>query len=295
MRYLFKLFPALILILFAACKVEKDIKPAYLYIAPFTFTSNPTNQGLNTFEITSVKLFVNGKELGNFQIPNTIPVIHEGKAIIEIFPNIKENAMVNNQKYYLPYQYHTSIKNLVPLQTDSVFPTTVYRNSCIFAWIEDFDDQTLSISPSGLNNSRDSIQIIPMNTLGVDAPFSGSSHCGLIEMKSDSTGLFEISTLSNYTLPNKGADVYLELDVKSNISMQIGIYSDDGFQVIQSPILVVTPTGSVWKKIYVNLKTETGNLPNNTRTKIFFGVFKNNSFMGTPQIFLDNLKLIYLN
>jgi hypothetical protein len=295
MRYLFKLFPLWVSVLFVSCKVEKDIKPAYLHVSKFTFSSNPINQGLNTYEITSAKVFVNGSELGNFQIPVTIPVIHEGNALIEIFPNIKENATVNNQKYYLPYQYYSTTKNLVPLKTDSVFPNTVYRNSCVFEWIEDFDDQTLSISPSGLNNSRDSLQIIPMNTPGVDAPFSGSTHCGLIEMKSDSTALFEISTLSNFSLPNRGADVYVELDIKSNIPLQVGIYSDDGFTVLQTPVLVVNQTDNQWKKIYVNLKTETGALPNNTRTKIFLGVFKNSTFVGVPQIYLDNLKLIYLN
>ncbi|MDP2175778.1 MAG: hypothetical protein Q8K70_07710 [Bacteroidota bacterium] len=295
MRYLFRISPFLALFFLLSCKSEKEIKPAYLYIAPFTFTTNPNTQGLNTFEITSAKVFVNGKEIGNFQIPNTIPVIHEGNAIIEIFPNVKENATVNNQKYYIPYLYHTANKTLRALKTDSIFPTSVYRNSTNFAWIEDFDDQTLSISPSGLSNSNDSIQIIQMNTPGVDAPFSGSSHCGLIEMKSDTTALFEISTLSNFALPNKGSDVYLELDIKSNIFVQIGIYSDDGFSVIQSPVLVVNQTGGLWKKIYVNLKSETGNLPNNTRTKIFIGIFKNSDFQGTPQIYLDNIKLIYLN
>jgi hypothetical protein len=295
MKFLFRILPFIGFFFISSCKIEKDLKPAYLFIAPFTFTSNPNSQGLNTYEITSAKIFVNGNELGNFQIPNTIPVLHEGNAVIEIFPNVKENATANNQKYYLPYLYYTANKNLSPLKTDSIFPSSVYRNSTNFAWIEDFDDQTLSISPSGLNNSKDSLQIIPMNTLGVDAPFSGSSHCGLIEMKSDTTALFEISSLSIFSLPNKGADVYLELDIKSNIQMQIGIYSDDGFQVIQTPVLVVNPTGDNWKKIYVNLKSETGNLPNNTKTKIFLGIFKNNTFQGIPQIYLDNIKLIYLN
>lgn len=296
MNPLFKSFLTLfvVVIFFSACDPEKEPIPSYLHIKHFSVSSNPNSQGLATSDIVGVKVFVNGAEIGNFELPVTIPVLAKGNCKIELFPNIKENGISSEQKYYKPYVSYLDTLELEEGIIDTISPSTHYRDACTFAWIEDFEDQAISLTESGLDNTPDSIIVIPTNTPGVNQPFSGSSYCGLITLMEDSTLIFERSTLSTFQVPNLGASVYVELDIKSNIDVQIGIYSDDNIDIIQSPVMVVYNTNDTWKKIYVNLATETGALTTGTKIRVFFGTYKDETLKGKKHIYLDNLKLVYL-
>lgn len=280
--------------LFHSCDQEKEPIPSYLHIAKFTVSSNGTTQGLPTNEVVGAKVFVNGAELGNFELPVTIPVLAKGNCKVEVFPNVKENGISSEQKYYKVYQSFLDTLELREGKIDTIQPHTEYRSACTFDWIEDFEDQAVSLTQSGMDNTPDSIKVIPTNTPGVDQPFSGSNYCGLISLTQDSALIFERSTLNPFTVPNLGAAVYVELDIKTNIDVQIGIYSDNNVDIIQSPVMVVYNTNDVWKKIYVNLAPETGDLSAGTKIRVFFGTYKDKTVTGEKHIYLDNLKLVYL-
>ncbi len=295
MKFLFKYLILSFVLFLIACDKDKEQTPSYIHIKNFTLTTNPATQGLNTIDVGSAKVFVNGKEIGNFELPATIPVLLEGNCSVEIYPNIKENASSQNNKYFIPYLPYIQSVNLKKLEIDTLAPNTIYRSNTTFAWLEDFENQTLSLSPYNQNTSRDSLKVIPTSTPGVDLPYSGSNFCAFLEMSKDSSAIFEVATINKFNLPNLGRDVYVELDIKTNVLFQIGIYTDDGINLLQTPVLVVNPTNNQWKKIYVNLKPETGNLRNGTQTKLFFGVFKSKSSLVTPKVYLDNLKLVFVN
>jgi hypothetical protein len=95
-------------------------------------------------------------------------------------------------------------------------------------------------------------------------------------------------------LPFLGTDIYVELDIKSNVSVQLGIYTDDGVNLEQVPVLVIHPTDGKWKKIYANLISETGGLTNGTKVRLFFGFYKEDNDNIDKELYLDNLKLVYL-
>lgn len=296
MNPLFK-FPLPLLVfslLLSACDKEQEQKPSYLHITKFTLSSNSVTQGLPTQDIIGAKVFVNGAELGNFELPVTIPVLKSGKCVVEVFPNVKENGLSSNQKYYKPYTSSLDTLELEVGAVDTVRPESKYRSNSNFIWLEDFEDQAISLIESGMDNTNDSILVIPTNTAGVDQPFSGSDYCGLVTIKSDSLVIFERSTLSTFTVPNLGTSVYVEMDIKTNIPVQVGIYSDDNIEVVQSPVMVVNNTEGAWKKIYVNLVSETGDLKTNTKIRLFLGTFTEEGDTEDKFIYLDNLKLVYL-
>jgi len=294
-KFLFNLIAFFAIVLFFSCKTEKGATPAYIHIKKFTFTSIAATQGLATFEIRSAKLFVNSQEIGNFELPASVPVLAEGLCKIEIFPNIRETGSSNYNLYYLPYTYYNADLTLKKLRIDTVSPSCTYRSNAKFEWIEDFENQTITLNPSGQNNSSDSFKIIPMNTPGVDAPFSGSNYCAYLNMTKDSSAIFEVSSLKTFYLPNMGRDIYLEMDIKTNDFFQTGILTDNGFQIIKTPIFLIYPTNGNWKKLYINLKSETGNMPTGTSIKLLFGLVKSKTQLENPQIYIDNLKLVYLN
>ncbi len=291
------LFRSLILLfvfsaLLPACDKEKEGVPSYLHITKFSFTTT-AGQGLNTYDIPSAKVFVNGMEMGNFELPVTFPVIAEGDAKVEVFPNVKENGLSNSQKYYKPYNSYITQVSLNKREVDTVRPSTTYRSTTTqFKFMEDFEDQGLSLERSGNNNSSDSLVILPTSTPGVDQPFNNSDYCGFVKVTSDSFVVFERNSTGNFKLPNMGRDNYVELDIKSNVNLQIGLYIQDGAFWVPVPVMVAFPTNGKWKKIYVNLKSETNDMPLDTLYRLFFGFYSDNS--EDKFVYIDNIKVLYV-
>lgn len=73
------------------------------------------------------------------------------------------------------------------------------------------------------------------------------------------------------------------------------MYVYNGADYDQSPVMVVNPTGGKWKKIYVNLKPQIGDLSAGTPLKLFFGFYKDDNDTHDYKVYLDNFKLVYLN
>ncbi len=290
-----------VLVVFSGCDVEKETIPSYIHIKKFTLTTDKFNQGLNTQDITDTKVFANGNEVGTFELPVTIPVFAEGDVEITLFPNIKETGSANYRKYYKPYVTYIETFHLEKLKIDTIYPVTSYRPGAgvvKFDWLEDFDDNALSLEKYGLNNTNDSIMIIPSNSPGVDAPFTNTINTGKIEINNIADfENFEVATLprTGFIVPNLGIDVYVEMDFKSNVNFQVGIFTYAGAVVSRVPVFYAYPTNGVWKKIYINLKSETSDLPAGTPIRVFFGVYKDPDNPNLkPLVYLDNLKLLYL-
>ncbi len=234
--------------------------------------------------------------MGNFELPITIPVLAEGNVKVEVFPNVKENGISNSQKIYKPYEPYTDTVSLNKNEVDTVKPATKYRLLTSFPWIEGFESPSITLIKSGSNNTNDSIIRLPTSTPGVDQPFSGSDNCGFVKVTSDSFVVFERSSYNSFSnLPNLGTDIYVEMDVKSNVNLQVGIWTDDGLDIVQVPVMVAFPTNGKWKKFYVNLKPETGGLKSGTVVRIFFGFYKDETDSEDKYLYIDNIKLLYVN
>jgi hypothetical protein len=298
MNHLFKSFITLIVFsaLLSSCDTEQETIPSYLHVTKFTLTTNTLSEGLNTVDVTSAKVFVNGQEIGNFELPATFPVRVEGDAKIEVFPNVKENGLSNSQKIYKPYNPYSTQAKLRKGQIDTIKPSTTYRASTVlkFDFMEDFEDQGIALESTPNNTTNDSFVVLATSTPGVSQPFTNSSYCGFIKMTTDSFAVFERVT-KIITLPNLGNDNYIELDLKSNINFQVGLYEYLNGDVVQVPVMVAYPTNGVWKKLYVNLKPETGDLPAGTPLRIFFGFYKNANDTEDKYVYIDNIKILHLD
>ena len=65
-----------------------------------------------------------------------------------------------------------------------------------------------------------------------------------------------------------------------------------GVQITQHPVVVINPTGDVWKKIYVNLTPTVNDNYNADYYKVFIRADKSSN-VENATILLDNVKLIY--
>jgi hypothetical protein len=88
---------------FLGCTKE-DLTPSWLKIEPFTLTTDPSSQGVNSHAITNVWLFMDSKSLGVFELPCVVPILDEGNHTFELIPGVKNNGISAKRIQYPFYK-----------------------------------------------------------------------------------------------------------------------------------------------------------------------------------------------
>jgi hypothetical protein len=268
--------------------------PSYLYIDPFSLTTDLGTQGNPSSRITDGHVFINGRFQGIYELPIVIPVFTEGPATVVVLPGIKENGANANRKIIRTLEAYEQVVAFSKTKIDSIYPSTVYKPNVQFKWIEDFELGTYSTAPSSKNTHSDSIVIIDRDHPNAfKGPFSNYS-AAILFPKTNDRIFFEHASVEKFLVPGMGRDIYLEIDYKTNIELQIGIYADKPDMYEQIPFIILNPSEE-WKKIYINLSIETSVLPANSPIQIFYGFVKPQGVEMAPEVYLDNIKLNYLN
>ena len=287
-----------ILLALTGCDKEEEDIPSYIYITKFDFFTDYTTEGPESSNIEDAVVIVNNKEYGTFTLPAMVPVNVSGSAEIVLLPGIRENGGSQNRKVYPLYEAYKTTLNLVEKNIDTLNPVTTYKDNVKFVWMEDFESNAKTMVPSINHKSTDSIQVIDSsNNEAFKAIYS--SKTAYINMGTTDTSneeIFEFRTFKDFAVPNGDNDVFLEFDFKTNTNVQFGIYADKTIIYEQIGIFVVSPTEGEWKKMYLNLNSETGVLNDGDKIQVFFGIYNSGvdpSFV--PELYLDNLKLVHLN
>lgn len=286
------IFGICISLLFLGCKIEEVAVPAYLHIKPFNITANAA-QGFGTQAVTNGQVFIDGTFIGDYEFPITVPITSIGEKKVLIAPSVKQNGISNPRAVYNLYAPFEQTVVFEERKVDTVQPSTTYRDNVVFEWLETFDDNAISLSKSFNNLITDSLQTVPftdVNGLKMGAGFSA----GVI-FPLNSNGLtWEVSSNEFFLVPKKGRDVYMELDLMSDINITVGILYVSQGRFNQTQVVTLFPTDGKYKKFYLNLQTETSPLDDDLEIQIFIG---GANFLGDdaqPKVFLDNIKLAYL-
>jgi hypothetical protein len=165
-----------------------------------------------------------------------------------------------------------------------------------FSWLEDFEDNAISMEKSGSNTTADSMFVTadPVHVFNYDG--LENKYSGQVNIPAEFQ-IFENATVQLYELPRKGVDVFLEMNFKCNTEFTVGIYPVTGSFINGVPIVNFFSTednqGKMqWKKAYVSLKEDINNPEYAGATfRIFFNAQTNGE--GEKQLFFDNLKLIH--
>jgi len=282
---------------FSGCDKEEPI-PAYIHISSVIFNTNEDgSEGSNAHDILDAWVYVNNKLIGAFELPATIPILSSGKQQLTIVAGVKNNGFTAQRIRYPFYKAYDIDIELVPGSVDTVVPLFTYSESLNFQWLEDFEDQTISMKKSGSGTNVDTMSItgLPNDVYaydGVDNNYSGKVVLGQGFQK------FENSTISNFDLPRKGQEIYLEINFKCNTEFVVGIYPINAIVVTGVPIVnlfsTVDEEGIMqWKKAYVSLKEDVNNPGfNGSDFRVFLNV-QTNTASGTPLVFFDNIKLVH--
>jgi hypothetical protein len=270
-------------VFFITCSKEKyeAKEPTYISIDEIVLTTNYAVQGSASSNITDAWVFINDDLVGVYELPATFPVLKEGNAEVKIYAGIKDNGIAASRARYLLYDPHVEQLNLVPGETIMMAPSVTYSSGVNFAWLEDFENASLSFLYHQLSDT-----IVFKQSSGVkEGSFSGKV---FLDANMD---FFEATSIAFTTIPKDGSKVYLELDFKTNEPVLLGVYHDNN----QYGYVNLSVTEE-WTKIYINLTSVVTAVANSSEIKIFMGVensLANPFITANPEIHLDNIKLVH--
>jgi hypothetical protein len=256
-----------VLMLGSCAKMPNDGYPIYIQVDSTRFEAT-SGQGGSSNYIPDVWMEANNDDLGASEIPVTMPVLQENRVKFLFQAGIRENGASNNRRIYPFYTVDTLAVDTPRLSTIHYTPKFRYIQGLNFN-IEDFE--TAGLIYSGLSKVN-------------DANVRYGLGCGMIYVSSAETQ--KIATMDNGIVLNGGQQVYMELDYKSDNSMEIGLLVNGD----ELPIIALFEQPN-WNKLYLNLSDPVSAYSGST-FKLYYKVVKANGSTDAT-VYLDNIKLIY--
>ena len=288
-------------ILFSGCH-KTDLTASYIYIDSAAIYINMANynqiHGTNydAEELASIAsqrfsdawIFVDGQDLGTWEIPCRIPILGSDSAEIKIYPGFKMNGSSTTRPRYPfvdPYTFHLPLLK-GEVQTFTSIPVT-YTSTSKYEFIETFNTDYNGIFHTNIENGINFEHIID--------PDNSSNRIGKLAL-TDTVTEFEL--VSNgmsfqHVLPTYA---FLEMDYRcdiENAQLSVGVLVEKtNTTIITNEPLVIANAGSQWKKIYINLTqaiARNQTYARNFRIQITGGRAVNNPV----NFYFDNIKVIY--
>lgn len=257
--------------------------PSFILVEPFEFDADFASEGTSLQQIKDVWVFADGATIGVFELPANIPVLKEGTGELRLEPGIEINGIATtriNNPFFEPQIIEAF--NFIPDSVVRVTPTSTYRPSTVFPWIEDFEDPSVSLDTTNLGGNTQITRV--SGDLAFEGSFSGQIFLDSIH------NTYEAATFDSYQLPKNGQPVVLEMHYKNDYYFSVGIIEESINQVIKSEIIILYPSEE-WNKIYINF-TDKVRGSSATTFKVLVRTYLEEPNQ-TATIQLDNMKLMY--
>jgi hypothetical protein len=277
-----------IIVFFTSCEIINPAEqfPAKIYI-PALQLQTQSFQGSASQNITEVWVYADGKMMGAFDLPASVPILTEGPSNISLLAGIKNNGISATRIVYPFYSGYSRDLILAPGITDTLVPEFTYSNSLDF-WIEAFEDPGIKFVAT--NTSDTTLKL----TQDPDFVFEGSGS-GIINLTSD-LSYAQVQTEESLQLP-VGNQIFAEFDYRCNNSFAVGIKAYRGNDISVAPAVIMNPTDSEtgfpeWNKIYVELSYLVGSFPGSDHYELYFEVNLDGG-NSDALVQLDNIKIVH--
>ena len=276
------------MLVFEGCNMinPKEEEASYIAINSVNVTTDVALQGSNSANISDAWIYVDDQLVGAFELPCRIPVLQSGSHKVSIGAGIQLNGLSTLRTPYLFYRFHQQENvNLEVGQTTVISPTFSYFDSLTFAFKANFDD--LSGNKLTSTSSSDTTLSLCNDAARV---FEGAGSC-LVELFRDS-GFVDFQMIDPVSLPQGGANVFMEINYKTNQDLLVGLRSYyTGASTKEEQLITLRPTSS-WNKVYINLTRQVSSQINASNFRIFFQTTKP-SGSEPLEVLIDNFKIIY--
>lgn len=277
----------IVAILISACEVfdRPEEIPSYLEITDISLSTDAGVEGENTERITDAWVYMDNQLLGIFELPARIPILAEGSHDFEIRAGIHNNGVSELRR---AYPFYEPILTTLTLHRDSIViikPGTIYRPNLQFdPNPEDFESAGQTLIK---NVASDTGWVIETN--------GPTGKYGKIVLD-DGKNYAYFHTDDNHNFPKLGAKVYLEMDVKTNNHIRLGVIDEGSTSIKRYNNYGIRPTTqsgfAEWKKIYIELTDVLSYESQETQHEFFFEVLKDDG-VSTVEVCIDNLKIVY--
>lgn len=271
--------------LLISCNKDKLKSPqAGFLIADTTLLKTTVNQGANSHKITDLWYYVNGQFKGVFPVGGVMPIVSTGNTEITLFAGIKNNGISATRIPYPLFKSITFNQNIEAGKTYTVTPEFEYNSSAFFYYCDDFTGVGsffTSVGDSAVSNTKD---------FDVTKSFGGTGGSLFMSM-SDAKPTARILQTTPYFLPSGGETIYLELNYKCNQPFSVGVIGGNFTSQPEERTAITVNRSHEWNKIYIQLTGVVSAQPVYSDYKVFIHAKK---LTTTPEIYIDNVKLIYL-
>lgn len=275
--------------LFLSCSLtdSDDVTPTFLNVSEVTVSPEP-NQGSGSHNIEDLWVIVDGALVGIHQFPSKIPVLKTAASPTElrIFGGIRRNGINSDAIEYPFYQQIIQPIDLIEGETINLDVEFKYRTDATFAFVESFDNS------NNFTQDEDGNPMTSFVSSNEDPREGFASGVGKVDAENS---VLELATDASFSdLPTNGAAIYLEMEYRSNLTLNVGLIGSLGTIPLKNYFLFLKPTGNSWNKIYVELTSEI--LGSNLDAyKLVFGIEYNGEDTNGAEGFLnlDNVKVIH--
>ena len=280
-----KLIYLLTLITFFSCKIidPDELVPSYIYIEDIQVDTK-LSEGSNSDKIIDAWVYVNGNNIGVFELPAKIPIHATGNYDLVIFPGIKNTSLLPERIKYPFYNSFDSTLLSVAHHIDTLKPTVTYKSTPTI-WVEDFEDPGVKFTSISYSDTSLEITTIPTEI------FEGN---GAGKIKLAPHHLFfhaKTNEILFNSFPIGGNPVYMELNYKGNATLIVGIYHNNSSTTpVKEQYYRLKPSSS-WNKTYLNLTTIVSPQTNADEFDVYLEVIQNDN--SNAEIFVDNIKVIF--
>lgn len=257
--------------------------PSYIHIDSIAFSSNST-QGTSSQNITDAWVYIDGKNMGVYEMPCTFPVLKSGTCNVQVFPGIKLDGIAATRAIYPFMKSWSGDFNLKLDSTITISPAVTYTDDIEFEVIEDFESGGVTFSETTLSDT------ILLRTTEVGEVFEGG-YSGKMVVDTYHPQA-DVKSNDAFVLPQGGAYNFLEINFKTDVVVGVGVIANDGTQSVYHPVVGLNPT-TTWKKIYINLSPVVSRETSSYSFYVFFRINLPDD-MSVATFCVDNIKLIHV-
>jgi hypothetical protein len=302
-RFLAPFFLALIL---SACEIINPTEdtPSYLKINNIVLDpskSSTESYGTASNNIVDAWVFANGKLIGTFELPATIPILAKDSVKLNILAGVYGDGQKGAR---FPYGFYTQYNKTVflePAKVTEVKPVVKFNSSVVFPFdiYEDFTNfsgiaaiRPVANSTYQLEANRDTLADFPYANGVVGVVYAGANG------NSQNQGSIKLESIFNEKLPQTNQAVFLEFDYRSTMDFKAGVILSVAGQTVTITDLTVNKTRN-WTKMYLNLTEETNiTNTNGAKFRMVWEAFRSRDAAGqlsNPNDYfaIDNIRLIH--
>ncbi len=259
-----------------------DEAPMFIELSSVSVNADEI-EGSSGHAIKEIWVAADGQNIGVFEPGTKVPVLDTDETTnMVFFAGIHRNEIRSDHTMYPFYDQISLFYDYSPggiIEVDLEFN---YKENLTFQFIEDFET-TNQIFTQEVDGD-DSTKLVITN----DDTFEGfgSGYAKLDTMNPE----IEFATTVNFTdVPTNGTPVYLEMDYKTEVPLNVGLRATVGVNEANSYWLALLPNEE-WEKVYIDL-SELLIQSQLEEYRILMGA--NVGDMEEAEFFIDNVKFIH--